>query len=397
MKIKYSTILMWMLVLSPVADNINGYLLLTGKNSNISIIFKTIIFLLCLVIAIKITTIQKIIQIICMLFFLVVQLVVFELNSPGGAGYNISTLIKLLTPIVIVMAVRVLSVYDKNIISCINKITDFYCWFFPISLIIPKLFNIGYSTYAGGVGSKGFYFSGNEISIVMIIILALEIEKYKNSRSRTNLFNVLLGMISVLYLGTKSVYISLVIFIVVALYSEQNINKKLLNFILITPTIFLGLWYVINNVTLVTQNINTLIWKYNVKSTGIINFLLSGRELQIINARESVYSENIIRKIFWGIGPNMAENELRVLIEMDLLDLFIRFGLIVSIIIVRFYIKYIKKIMQTKQILYIIGVCLVYGASFFSGHMMFSPMVSIVLVVLLLKIEFAPEIMEKIS
>lgn len=390
MKIKYSRILMWMLILSPIVDNINGYLLLNERSSNISIIFKTIIFTFCLLISVKIITTRKLLQIICILLFFVIQLVVFELSSPGGIGYNISTLIKLLTPIVIVMSVRVLSVYDSEVMVCIKRVTNFYCWFFPISLIIPKFFNIGYTTYDGGIGNKGFYYAGNEISIVMIIILALEIEKYKNNKNKTNFFNILLGVISVLYLGTKSVYISLVVFIVVALYSEQNINKKLLNFALITPTIILGLWYVINNVSLVTENINMLRWRTTV-STGLVNFMLSGRERQLIRARELAYSENIIRVIFWGTGPNAAENQLRILIEMDLFDLFVRFGIVVSIIIIRFYIKYIKRVISTRQILYIIGVSLVYGASVFSGHMLFSPMVSIVLVVLLLNVEFQAE------
>ena len=387
---------MWLLILSPIADNFNGYLLLTGRSSNISIIVKTIIFIFCLLISIKITTTKKMIQIICMLLFFAVQLAVFELSSAGGIGYNISTLIKVFTPIIIIMAVRALSVYDMNIAVCINYITNFYCWFFPISLIIPKLFNIGYTTYEGGVGNKGFYYGGNEISIVMIIILALEIEKYKKNKSKANLLNILLGIISVLYLGTKSVYISLVVFIVIALYSEQSINKKLLNFVLITPTISLGLWYIINNVELVTRNINALIWKYTVRSTGMLNFLLSGREIEITRAIDLVYDKNIIWKVFWGIGPNTAENVLQLLIEMDLFDLVIRFGVIVSIIIIRFYVIYIKKVIQTREILYIIGIFLTYGAAFFSGHMIFSPMVGIVLVILLLRIEFVTEKTEKV-
>lgn len=382
---------MWLLILSPIVDNVNGYLLLTEKNSNISIIFKTIIFIFCLFISVKIITTRKIIRTICMLLFLVIQLIVFEISSPGGMGYNISTLIKLLTPIVIVMAVKALSVYDNNVTVCINKITKFYCWFFPVSLIVPKLLDVGYTTYEGGIGNKGFYYAGNEISIVMIIILALEIEKYRNNKCKTNLLNILLGIISILYLGTKSVYISLVVFLVVALYSEQNINKKLLNIALILPTIFGGLWYVISNVELVTTVINMLRWR-SATSTGIINFLLSGRERQITRARELLYSENAIRKIFWGIGPNAAKNELRILIEMDLFDLFTRFGIVVSVIIICFYVKYIKKVVQSKQILYIIGIFLVYGASVFSGHMIFAPMVSIVLVVFLLNIEFQTEI-----
>lgn len=384
---------MWLLIVSPIMDNINGYLLLTGKDSSISIIFKTIIFLLCLIISVKITTTKQIMKIVFTILVFVLQLAMFEINNEGGLSYNISAIIKLLIPIVISMAVHTLAVYDGTMKTCIDKVLNFYCWFFPLSVIIPELLNVGFSTYASGAGtgSKGFYYAGNEIGIILIIMLMLEIDKYKNSRTKINLLNILLGVISILYLGTKSVYISLVIFILVALYSEQNINKKVLNTILIVPSIIVGLWYVITNVDLVTQNINIIIWRYTSMSTGMINFLLSGREMKLMRLFDVVYNENILGKILFGIGPYTAEYEVEILVEMDLFDLIIRFGLIVSIIMVLFYAKYIKYIKDAKNILYIIGIILVYGASLVSGHMIFAPMVSIVLVMLLLKVEFKAE------
>lgn len=387
MKVRYSKILMWLLILSPIVDNINGYLLLEKKNTSISIVFKTIIFLVCLIISVQATTIRIMFRIICVILFLALQLAVFAMGSKGGTAYNISTLIKILTPIVIIMSMRCLAVYDRTVIKCIDKIADFYCWFFPISLILPKLLNIGYSTYAGAIGNKGFYFAGNEISIIMIIILVLEIEKYRSHKSKINLLNIFLGIMGMLYLGTKSVYISLMVLIVVALYSEKNVNKKVLNIAFIIPAVFGALWYTINNVNAIVKNISRIMWKYTTKSTGFINFLLSGRELRIMRSMERIYDEGIIQKIIFGVSPSAAENEMQILIEMDVLDLFIRLGLITSTIIIFFYAKYVRKAIDTKNIVYITGILLVYGASFFSGHMIFAPMVSIVLVILFLKIE----------
>lgn len=370
-------------------DNINGYLLISKGNSNISGTFKTFIFLFCLIIIFfKGMKKGKSIGSVCMSVVIILQLFLFEIQCRGGMVYNISILIKLLTPMVIVKAVHVLEVYDQTTEICIDKISRFYCWFFPLSLIIPIIFGIGYTTYRSGEGSKGFYYAGNEISIIMVMILALEIENYKNNRSKTNLLNIMLGVVSVLYLGTKTGYFSLIILILVALYSGENINKKLVNIFLLVPSILGGLWYAANNINTVTQNINAIVWRYRARSYRGVSFLLSGRELRINRAIELVYSENPVRNILIGIGPYAAENKLKILIEMDLMDLFIRFGAIVFFVVVGFYYKNIKQIIKGKNVQYIMGATLVCGASVFAGHMIFSPMVSIVLMILFLKNDF---------
>lgn len=283
MKVKYCSILKWLLILSPIVDNINGYLLLTKGSSNISGAFKTIIFLFCLIIILfKGMRGKQGIGIICMTMITILQLAIFEIRYSGGFIYNISIWIKLLTPVVIVMAVHVLEIYDQATIICIDKVSKFYCWFFPLSLIIPSFFNMGFTTYRSGEGSKGFYFSGNEIAIVMIVVFAMEIEKYKSYKTKANRLNIILGAISILYIGTKTSYITLVIFILVTLYSEKNINKKVLNAVLIIPVILGGLWFVINNVNVMAQSINAIFWRYRSRTSRGMSFYFPDVNLESI-------------------------------------------------------------------------------------------------------------------
>lgn len=101
-----------------------------------------------------------------------------------------------------------------------------------------------------------------------------------------------------------------------------------------------------------------------------------------------MYGKNFISNILIGIGPNAAENDFEILIEMDLVDLLIRFGLIVSVVIIVFYMKNVKQIIRGRNEQYIMGAVLACGASVFAGHMLFSPMVSIVLMILFLKNNF---------
>lgn len=389
MKVKYSQIIMWLLIISPIVDNINGYMLLNGQDTSISIMYKTVTFLICLLMLLKIMTSRNdIAKKIAALVFFAIQMVVFELNYAGSFGENFSALIKLLMPMVVIMTIRRLKDYDSTVEMCVEKISSVYCWVFPISLIIPMILDVGFHTYGSQVGNKGFYYAGNEISAIMVIVLSLEIEKYKEKRSRLNFLNIVLGAVGTIFIGTKSGYISLIILILVGLYSEQNINKKILSVCLIIPSVFGGLWYVINNVDMIIRSIDAMMWKYR-HASGIINFLLSGREMRPRRAFRLVYSNKAVWKLIWGIGSYAAEKGSDpILIEMDLFDLLIRFGMIVTLLIILFYSQYIKMVVASRKTTYIVGIILIYGISVISGHVLFAPMVSITLSILLLKIEF---------
>lgn len=388
MKVKYSRVLMWLLILSPIMDNINGYLLLSGKTSSISIMFKIMIFLFCFFILLKNAAGVEIVNGFCLAGIFVVQLMVFEILNKGGLVYNISKIPKLLMPMVLILSIYKLLEHDKSVIDGVDKVVRFYCWFFPASLLVTKFLDIGFKTYGNSdVGNKGFYYAGNEIGVIMIMILTLEIGKYKSNRTKMNFINVILGIVSILFIGTKSSYVSMIILILAMLFTEKNRNKKILNIVFVIPVLCGGLWYAIHRLDAVIEIIKMIMWKYDFQSTGIINFLLSDRDRKLLNAMKLGYDKNLFLKLFLGISSDKAENMLNILIEMDLLDLFLQFGLIVFSVIVFFYVKHLKKVIKTHNIIYIIGVILVYGASIVSGHLMFAPMVNIVLAILLLDIE----------
>ncbi|MBD5489143.1 MAG: hypothetical protein HDR13_10180 [Lachnospiraceae bacterium] len=389
MKVKYSNIIMWLLIISPIIDNINGYLLLTENNTSISAIYKTITFFICVFILIKIIPTRKEIgRKILVLFFFTIQIGIFGLNDIGGCIYNVSALIKLLMPMIIIMTMIKLNYYDNTIVRCVEKICNSYCWFFPVSLIVPMLFDIGFDTYRSGFGNKGFYYAGNEISAIMVIILTMEIEKYKTDKTKLNFINIILGVAGTICIGTKASYIALAILLLVGLSSEQNINKKLLSICLLIPSVFGGLWYITNHVNSIVQNINAIRWRY-LMASGIVNFLLSGREVTARRVFRQVYDEDVLWKLILGIGPYVAENGAdHILIEMDLFDLLVQFGGIVTVIVILFYAQYLKKALYSKKTIYIVGIILLYGISVFSGHVILAPMVGVVLAVLLLKIEF---------
>ena len=398
MKIKNNNFLMWLLIISPILDNINGFLLLIDKNVNISSIFKTIIFLFCMYIIITHLTNRISVYIFAISFFFIVQFIFFSFFDSGGFGYNLSTLIRLLIPFTIILAFQRLSVKDKTTVNCIIKVGKFYCWFFPLSLLFPMMFGFGFSTYVGDLGYKGFYYAGNEISVLMIMIFAISLQSLKAEKSWINLLNLILNIISIFLIGTKTVYIAVIILLVTALYVGRITDKKILSIILFVPVGIFGIWYVFTNLKFFQQIIAAWRWRYVYQGTGILDFLLSGRGEYLEKALHSAYSEKAFSHFVTGLSPNLVVNQMNNLVEMDIIDLILWFGVIVTFFIIVVYASYLKKAIQLKNPIYIIDIFLVYGTSIMAGHVIFAPMVTLVFAVMYLNIEFTekPKMKEEI-
>lgn len=388
MKIKYSSLLMWMLILSPIADNLNGYLLLTGNNSNISVVFKTFLFLLCAWIALRYMKGRKLLYVTGISFVFILQSIYFAIEDPEGIGYNFTTLIKLLMPVFLILSFESLSAYDKAVPGRVRKISAFYIWFFPISLIIPMVFDFGFSTYGGGLGNKGLYFAGNEISIVMIMVVAISLQNFKKEKTKKNFVCLALGIAGALLIGTKAVYISAAVLILTAIYTGKATNRKLFNLISLVPVVFLAGGYIFTHLEWLRQIIDRWRWGYRYVGSNFLSFFLSGRGNFLARAWETVYQEDSFRNFMVGVGSNKMINEAEGLVEMDFFDLLFWFGAIVTLIIVFLFGSYLRRAARFGNAVYIVGICLVYAASVVSGHVLFAPMVTVVFAILYLNMEF---------
>lgn len=295
-------------------------------------------------------------------------------------------------PFTIILAFRRLYVREHNTVICINKLIVFYCWFFPLSLLIPTIFGIGFSTYIGDLGNKGFYFAGNEISVLMIMIVTLSIQKVRTETTLINFLNLILNIISIFLIGTKTVYIAVIILLITTMYTGKITDRKILSIILFVPMGVFSIWYVFTHMEFFRQVIGAWRWRYTYQGSGMLDFLLSGRGSYLEKAFHLAYSEKAFSHFVTGLGANQVVNQMNALVEMDLIDLLLWFGIIVTVFIIIVYGSYLKQAIHLKNPVYIVGISLVYVTSIAAGHVMFAPMVTIVFAVLYLKIEFAEDI-----
>lgn len=87
-----------------------------------------------------------------------------------------------------------------------------------LGVIVPYIFGIGFYTYAdplGYRGSRGFYYAGNDITVVMMLILPLMLSAWMKQKGKPGLWDCLrvvsvaLCVVALLLIGTKTAFLAL--------------------------------------------------------------------------------------------------------------------------------------------------------------------------------------------
>ena len=285
-------------------------------------------------------------------------------------------------------------------------------------IFIPIILGISYTTYPTRLkGFIGLFYSGNEVSGILIILLSSSIYFInKNKYSFLILFPlyylclligtkvstvgaIVIGILSLLLcifsklLRESIIYFILVIFmIVMASNSYMKYNYKILT----SPS------YINNNEKiLVDSNNKKEIDKikkdikrfYNLNGfTKTLKPLLNGRDLLFANTL-SIYnnsSNNILIGIGYSNTKKVNNRNIERLVEIDICDVFFHNGILGIIIvllpfIVCLYYLIIKfKKINIKSVYLILVIGLMFGISCFAGHILICPSVSIYLVLLLI-------------
>jgi hypothetical protein len=230
--------------------------------------------------------------------------------------------------------------------------------------LLLGLLGIGYEQYEGGVGSVGFFYAGNEVSAVMIILFCfLATICYKQfGIMKYFLISICLLVISVIKATKVGIIGTILILIATPLMHKsipQKINfrkfsmsKALISFIfigIVSLTVFLFVVY-ISNSFLYTR----LEYFYEI-SDGLTHFLLSGRNYFAKYTLLEFSNYNIF-EILFGKGTYGALNLMipyfggAKSVEIDFLDFLFQYGLMGVAIVYGFHIYLtIRSITQLKN------------------------------------------------
>lgn len=243
------------------------------------------------------------------------------------------------------------------------------------SLFLGVITGLGIDTYTGGgLGTKGFFASGNSLGLYLGLgtIFLINIRKYPIGKY-VNLtwVGVLFLIGSTIFVGTKTAVILAALSLIQFLY-----NTKMKWFFIIAFSILFFLFF--EKISEIFQNAFTvLVFRYN-NAPSFIYFLGSGRIDYVLDAFNVLYSQDsfAIRFLF-GSGSflsyqNPIEIEAFDTLETDFFDILFMYGFLglLAYLILFFYM--LKKSLPEKKIFLII--LLLFGHSAIAGHVLFNGM-----------------------
>lgn len=263
---------------------------------------------------------------------------------------------------------------------------------FIISLIylllylIPYPFSLGHNIkeiYPNKDLYLSYFYVGNEIANIFILLIPISITYLIELKNKFYLIIYLILIILMLsLLGTKTMYFSVIIILAFLLYYYRKKvipllkkNIKVFSILIILILITIGLLLPKTNFY---NNIKTSLSYYQISSiTDLIslenvdNIIYSNRLDFLTNVNRVYMDSSIVRKLF-GLGRGEIL-EIKD-IEIDIFDIYYSIGLIGFMI----YLSYLIYALKQKKLvlLYKFMFILLIIISFFSGHILISPMVS---------------------
>lgn len=294
------------------------------------------------------------------------------------------------------------------------KITIFPKIYFVylLAIFIPNLLGIGFDSYAvTKTGSVGFFYSANEMSAILSILMPFFlIYIYKKENMLLTAVSFFLLIYVLLSIGTKGPILSLGILIFLfgfALAKKWIRDKKwkILSISLSGIVIFATLLFFLFPKTSFYKNIEVHLDFLEVdsvvdvfKEPRLIDHFIFSSRLSFWEESSKLYQKASLSEKLIGLGYTKDNEEVKM-IEMDPLDIFYRHGIIgfllyfsiVVYVLYNIFRKYAKKKKTESTMVYGSSLFLIILLTFFTGHILLAPAVSIYVCYLLIHLYLKEE------
>jgi len=199
-------------------------------------------------------------------------------------------------------------------------------------------FNIGYYTYPneGGIGFKGFFVAGNELSALFIVLSCFKLHDVWNAFSlKKYIINALLVLFIGLSIGTKSVILfSLFVVFVIPFF---NFRKKIISFkafalIVVAILLMIAILFFLYNWLDTFRVGQRLLFKFSKFS--IVDMVFSGRNIWATQVYERISDADGVIPLFFGYGSVALEGIIgKASLEIDPIDIFLYFGIVPALLL----------------------------------------------------------------
>ena len=397
-----SKIITVFILLQPILDLITGLCVHTFEiNFTLGIIIRVLFLAFIMFIT---TFVYKkkfaIYSYLALSLYSILYLVGIIIYKDGGLFHELQGLLK-----AIYFPIILISLYELKDEFKISKMTLFTVLItYLLCILIPNTLRVGFDSYkVTKSGSLGFFNAANEISGIISIltpIMFIIIKELKNKILKV--FFALIYLIVILTIGTKTPLLTLIITVgfTFLYYMAYCIKKKTYK-----PILFSGLAIIVAASALLIVLPKTNFYKNikvhlefleveNVmdvfKEKELIDHFIFSQRLSFMEDRSKDYMTSSEYEKLFGIGYTENAKQSK-LIEMDYFDNFYSHGIIGFLVLTGLYFAVLYKvIMNSKTKSYEsymvkVSVFLILLLSFFTGHIITAPAVSVLAVALILE------------
>lgn len=355
--------LVWLIV-----DMMNGLLLNSGFNMPISQVFKLIIFAILFLRLLQLGYLRSLI--LGLLYISVYVLHIILINESIGASLLLASKL-ILTVLIYLYFRKLVEINDKKFVNYSYHLLLLSYWIVAINILIG-LIGIGYYTYPDEkIGYKGFFFAGNEMGGLLVVLIPFYLYISFFSCKNTIYFAACIFSIIISFLlGTKSVI--LIGILSVGVISWMYGSKKAKVIILFTACIIVAIGIMILSSILdsgALELLNRMEYSYN--EGGITSMVFSGRDVFWKNESQEFYQSDFVSQLF-GLGGNRT-------VEQDHRDSLLNFGYIGFFFVYSFYMYlFVRSIKNRRNNTYgkivVLTNVMLLGMSFIAGHIIYSSM-----------------------
>lgn len=373
MKKKYDFIIYLFILLSPLIDCLTGLQERFNIPFSIGVIVRGVILLTALIYLFIINKNRNYIYLF--LLYLVIECIYAFTYLKTGVFTEFKNII-----VIFYLPLMILFFNNYKNKKINNSLLTMISFIYLFLIIIPFLFGLGFNTYSGADGKSaflGFFYEGNELSALMILLLPISIKYlFENKKYLHLVIYLILYLISIILVGTKVLLLgTFVVFMYFGIKYISKFEKRKKLIFSIILLMLIGLCFLIIPFTPVYKNLVISMDYYGVKTIldlfkpkFIDNIIFSNRISFLVKVFKTFSSSLIF--ILFGIGKSTLM--LIKDVEIDIFDIIYSIGLIGTII---YFIVFNKNIFKLKGLYRFIFILLVV-ISLFSGHVLIKPMVT---------------------
>ena len=402
-KKNFSKIISLFLIMQPILDLLTGIGIHSFNNNlTIGIIFR-IIFLLFICLSLIFIYKKKKVLYIYSIFLIYSILYIIGVHNYGGIFYELQGLFKMLYFEIILISLYFikdeLKIDKKDLLIVLSS--------YLLLIFIPTIFGIGYKSYEiTKAGKLGFFNSANEIGGIISILTPILLVYIINLKKHFYIIPLtIIYFIVILTMGTKTPLIALLMTIFMGLIYlwiklfKNKLYKYIVLSLLVLIVAITSLIIIIPK-TNFYKNIETHLNFLKVDDVRdifndeeLIDHFIFSQRLTFLSYKKEIYSNSKVYNKLFGIGY-YHNDEVDKYIEMDYFDIYYNHGVIgfiLSITIILYFIYkifiYKQKLIFERYMLYT-SLLLILILSFFTGHIILAPSVSLIsisIIILLLK------------